>query len=102
MGWYRRKHALILTAAGLLVLPPTATAQSPSAVVMANTCFSCHGTDGKSAGAMPSIAGKSSAYIVSMMREFRGGKRPSTVMDRIAKGFSDAEIVALATYFSRK
>lgn len=102
MGWYRRKHALILIAAGVLIPPPTAGAQSPSAVVMANTCFSCHGTDGRSAGAMPSIAGKSPGYIASVLKDFRSDKRPSTVMNRIAKGFTDSEIDSLATYFSRK
>ena len=34
------------------------------------------------------------------MAEFKTGKRPSTVMDRIAKGFSDDETKAIAAWFA--
>lgn len=51
---------------------------------------------------MPSIAGKTSAFIIDAMKRFKAGKRDATVMDRIAKGFSDTEIEALATHFSAK
>jgi cytochrome c553 len=34
------------------------------------------------------------------MRAFRSGQAPSTVMDRIAKGFSDAEIEAIAAWYA--
>jgi sulfide dehydrogenase cytochrome subunit len=90
-----------LAAAAYLSTAP-AKAEMASGVVLANTCFSCHGTNGKSRGDMPSIAGKSKGFIVSSMKNFRSGKRPSTVMMRISKGFTDAEIDALASYFSEK
>ena len=90
-----------LAAAALLTASP-AKAEMASGVVLANTCFSFHGTNGKSRGDMPSIAGKSKGFIVSSMKNFRSGERPSTVMMRISKGFTDAEIDALASYFSKK
>ena len=34
------------------------------------------------------------------MRAFRDGKRPATVMHQLAKGYSDAQIDALAGYFA--
>jgi cytochrome c553 len=34
------------------------------------------------------------------MRDFRDGKRPSTIMQQLAKGYSDAEIEAAAAYLS--
>jgi len=37
--------------------------------------------------------------MVSAMQDFRSGKRPATVMDRIAKGFSDDEIRAIAAWY---
>ena len=49
---------------------------------------------------MPTIAGKSSAYIVQSLKDFRSDSKPATVMNRIAKGFDDAEIDALGEYFS--
>ncbi len=90
-----------LAVAALLTAAP-AKAEMASGVVLANTCFSCHGTNGKSRGDMPSIAGKSKSFIASSMKSFRSGERPSTVMMRISKGFTDAEIDALASYFSKK
>jgi sulfide dehydrogenase cytochrome subunit len=79
-----------------------ARAETPSPVVLANTCFSCHGTDGDSVGAMPSIKGKPAAYISTMLTAFRNGSRKGTVMNRIAKGFSPDEIAALSRYFANK
>jgi len=69
--------------------------------IMANTCYSCHGTDGISAGAMPTIAGKSEKFIAKNMKDFRNDKRKGTVMNRIAKGFSEAEIDALSKTFGK-
>ena len=77
-----------------------AQAEMASGAVLANTCFSCHGTDGKSAGAMPTISGKTQSFIVTKLMSFKAGKLDSTVMNRIAKGFTDAEIKALAKFFS--
>jgi len=34
------------------------------------------------------------------MAQFKSGQRPATIMHQIAKGYSDAEIAALAAYFS--
>ena len=67
-------------------------------MVLAMSCASCHGTEGKSPGAMPMINGKSAAYIEQAMKEFRDGKRYATVMNRIAKGYNDQEIKLLADY----
>jgi len=93
----------LLFAGAALVLaasPLPANADQASSPVLANTCFSCHGANGKSIGAMPSIRGKPAEYIETMLNAFREDKRKGTVMNRIAKGFSPAEIKSLSTYFS--
>jgi cytochrome c553 len=36
------------------------------------------------------------------MKAFRSGQRPATVMDRIAKGFSDDEIRAIAALVTQR
>ena len=69
--------------------------------VLASTCFSCHGTDGKSAGSIPSIAGIPAESLRRTLQEFRDGRRPATVMDRHAKAYSDEEIASIADYLSR-
>ncbi|MGD8525004.1 MAG: cytochrome C [Thioalkalispiraceae bacterium] len=68
--------------------------------MLSNSCSACHGTDGKSPGAIPSINGKSSDFISKALKDFRQGSRPSTVMGRHAKGYSDEEIQLIADYFS--
>ncbi len=76
-------------------------ADMASGDVMANTCYSCHGTNGVSAGAMPTISGKSQKFIAKNMKDFRSDKRKGTVMNRIAKGFTEAEIDALSKIFGK-
>lgn len=91
---------IIALALGAVSVPAGARADQASASVLANTCFSCHGHKGKSLGAMPSIQGKPAKYIETMLTAFRDDKRQGTVMNRIAKGFSPAEIEALSQYFA--
>ncbi len=72
------------------------------ATILANTCAGCHGPNGISNGPLtPSIAGLPKSYISKSMYDFATGKRPSTVMQRIAKGYTDADIKALSEYFSK-
>ena len=68
---------------------------------LASACGICHGTDGGSDGkALPPLAGMPRDHIASQMRAFRDGQRPATVMHQIAKGYTDEQIEALATYFA--
>jgi cytochrome subunit of sulfide dehydrogenase len=67
---------------------------------IAANCASCHGTDGKSRAAVPSLAGRDAAVIVQRMKEFREGRRAATVMQQLAKGYTDAQIEAAAAYFA--
>jgi cytochrome c553 len=36
------------------------------------------------------------------MQAFKSGQKPATVMDRIAKGFTDAEIQAIADWYAQQ
>ena len=71
------------------------------AVMLSNSCAACHGTNGKSPGAIPAINGKSSQFISQSLHEFRDGKRFATVMGRHASGYTDEEIQLIADYYSR-
>jgi len=70
--------------------------------MLSNSCAACHGTDGRSPGAIPSINGKSSEFLSQALHDFREGKRPATVMGRHATGYTDEEIIFIADYFSRQ
>jgi cytochrome c553 len=68
---------------------------------LAATCASCHGTDGRSATReITSLAGLPKTFIVEQMKAFKEGKRPATVMQQLARGYSDAQIDAIAAYFA--
>ncbi|HUL56621.1 MAG TPA: c-type cytochrome [Usitatibacter sp.] len=69
---------------------------------MAANCAACHGTDGRAAAGsgMSSLAGR--ADVARLLRAFRDGKRESTVMRQIARGYGDAEIDAIGAYFARR
>lgn len=71
--------------------------------MLSNTCNGCHGTNGSSAGmSNPTIAGLGAEYIETTMKDYRDGKRPSTVMGRLGKGYSDEEIKIIANFFGAK
>jgi len=74
-----------------------------SASMLAENCAGCHGTDGASVGpASPTIGGMDTEYFVEVMKGFRDDSVYSTVMGRIAKGYSDEEIAATADFFAGK
>jgi sulfide dehydrogenase cytochrome subunit len=91
----------IAIAAALLCATPAAFAQDSNARNLAAGCAICHGTDGRAAtkDVIP-LAGLPREHIASQMRAFRDGQRPATVMHQIAKGYTDAQIDALAAWFS--
>ena len=77
-----------------------AHAEDKTARSLAATCTGCHGTNGVSSGGIPSIAGLDQARIVTLVQEFRDGKRPSTVMQQHAKGYTDEQIALIAAWFA--
>jgi sulfide dehydrogenase cytochrome subunit len=92
---------LLLVAAGMALAAAPAHAQQADGRLLALSCLNCHGPGGKSPGDIPSIAGKSEDFLKNALIDFRDGKRSgtaSTIMTRLAKGYSDAEIDAVAKY----
>ena len=79
-----------------------AQAQDPAqARSLAATCTACHGTDGRSVGGIPpSLAGQSKDYLLQALKEFKAGKRPGTIMHQHAKGYTDEQLEAIATFFA--
>jgi sulfide dehydrogenase cytochrome subunit len=74
---------------------------NPRGLVLSLSCSSCHGTDGKSVGIIPSISGKTTEYLETALKAFKSGARYSTVMSRHAKGYTDEEIRLIAEYFGK-
>lgn len=79
----------------------SAMAQDIDTSLLAGTCANCHGTDGRSPGSIPSIAGKAFTVLNAQLAAFKAGEaRDATVMTRLALGYSDEELEALARHFS--
>jgi cytochrome c553 len=73
-----------------------ASAEPPGAA----SCSGCHPASTRVASPVPRLAGLDRAAIVKAMQDFRSGQRAGTVMDRIAKGFTDDEIQAIAAWYA--
>jgi len=79
----------------------TAKPVTPRGLMLANTCVGCHGQGGSSLGpATPSIAGMAVDTFTDAMKAYREGKRPSTVMGRLAKGYTDEDIAEMSNFFA--
>ena len=88
------RHAAF--AAIFIAAPLSAAAQSPPPPGAA-ACSGCHAPARLGLPVAP-VNGRDAKEIVQAMQEFRSGQRAATVMDRIAKGFSDDEIRAMAAW----
>lgn len=78
-------------------------ADGPSGAALAFTCAGCHGTDGSSVGpSSPSIAAMDPGVFIDAMDAYKMDARNSTIMNRIAKAYSDEQIKAMAWYFAKQ
>jgi len=90
----------VLLAAALAGAAPLLAAQD-SASRLAAPCAICHGSGGHAVTKdVTTLAGIPQDHLAKQLRDFRDGKRPATVMHQIAKGYSDAQIDALAAWFA--
>jgi cytochrome c553 len=78
----------------------TASAASGQPPPGAAACSGCHPASARVTSPVVRLAGLERDAIVRALQEFRSGQRAGTIMDRIAKGFTDEEIQALAAWFA--
>ena len=74
-----------------------ASAEPPAG---AASCSGCHPASARVTSPVPRLVGLDRAAIAKAMQDFRSGTRAGTVMDRIAKGYTDAEIQAIAAWYA--
>lgn len=87
----------MVVAASLLAAPALALGGSPPG---ASSCLGCHPVAANDSPVL-SLSTLTAEQIVTAMQAYRSGTRPATVMDRVAKGFSDEEIRAIAQWYAR-
>ncbi len=92
--------ALAAATAGTLfaAAPPGRAAAPPEAA----SCVACHGADGmgNAAAGYPRLAGLPQKYLADQMHLFASGARNNPIMAAIAKPLTEAQIMALASYYA--
>jgi sulfide dehydrogenase cytochrome subunit len=93
-----------VTCAALLLAACCATQAQEQLYVrsLASSCAQCHGTDGHAPPGAPiaSLAGMPRDYLLTQLQAFKAGTRTSTIMQQLARGYSDAQLQQLASYFA--
>jgi cytochrome c553 len=95
-------NAARLIAAVAVAIAWAAAALSAEPPPGASSCSGCHAANAKVDTAVPRLAGRKAADIVAQMQAFKNGEKAATVMGRIAKGFSDAEMEAIAAWYAQQ
>ena len=93
------KMLVAITIAALAASQAVYAAEAGGATIAAQ-CNGCHGFEGASKGVMPELKGKPAAFLAQTLIDFRSDKKVGTVMNRIAKGYTDAEIENVARFYS--
>ena len=69
--------------------------------MLALSCSSCHGPDGKSTTITPYIAGMGKTSMYKTLLDFKYGRQTGTMMPQHTKGFTDYELEQVSYYFSK-
>lgn len=92
-------HATRIIVVAAIVLASTGLASAAEAPPGATSCSGCHAGNPRVDTPVPPLSGRPAADIAAQMIAFKSGQRPGTIMDRIAKGFSEDEIRAIAAWY---
>ena len=83
-----------------LAIGPAMAQDANLARNLAASCANCHGTNGNARGDMKPLAGMPADKLLAMMADYMSGAQPATIMHHISKGYTDAQIKAIAGYFA--
>jgi cytochrome c553 len=114
VGWGERRQAepqrcaktlgfgLAALTVSLLAAPSHAQPQTLYVRTLAANCAQCHGTEGHTVpgSPLPPLAGRTREELLSQLKAFKAGTRPSTIMQQLARGYSDAQLEQLAAFFA--
>jgi cytochrome subunit of sulfide dehydrogenase len=94
--------ALLGSMALMLALSQSAHAQDAALEVrlLAASCATCHGHQGKALGVGISLQGQTSAELYRKLTGYKSGEIKGTIMHQHARGYSDVELKSMADYFA--
>jgi cytochrome c553 len=90
---------VVAAAIGFLVMVTAVVARGEPPAGAAS-CSGCHPSSARVTSPVSRLVGLAPDAIVRALKEFRSGRRAGTVMDRIAKGFTDEEMQAIAAWYA--
>jgi cytochrome c553 len=93
-------QATRVSVAMICALLASGAAHAADAPAGAAGCTGCHAGNPRVETPVPPLVGRPAGDISAAMIAFKAGQRPGTIMDRIAKGFSDEEISAIAQWYA--
>ena len=94
------KTRIVTVLAVLLTCAGQAAAAGPAdAPPGAAACSGCHPATAKVETQVTRLNGRDPQALIAAMQGFKSGQIPGTIMGRIAKGFSDDEIKAIAAWY---
>lgn len=84
--------------------PDPAIAARAQAVIARTHCASCHNPDFSGREQMPRLAAQREDYLLKSLRDYKTGQRPGydATMDDVVRLITDADIVDLAHFLSRR
>jgi sulfide dehydrogenase cytochrome subunit len=77
----------------LFVGSPAADETDARATAMAATCSGCHGGTSQM---LPTLTTLKASAITQKLLAFKSGERSATLMNRIARGYTDDELASIA------
>lgn len=67
------------------------------------SCAGCHGSSGQATlPSVPALAGQTQQALLASLRAFKAGTRSATIMQQVAKGYSDEQLALLAAYLANR
>jgi cytochrome c553 len=93
----------IVMAAAAFALAAAAQADGPAKPEKLVVCAACHGENGVATQAMyPNLAGQQANYIEHALHAYKNGERKNAIMGAQVTSLNDADIKALAAWFSQQ
>ena len=74
----------------------------PDAATIARACAGCHDLNSRHKGPTPAITGKPEGEFVKIMQDYQSGQRQSSIMNRIAKGYTTQDFIDLADFLGEQ
>ena len=93
----------LMICAGAVAAEPLVDGDVEAGKTRSAQCAACHGPQGNmESGQFPKLAGQGAPYIYEQLKLFKSGERQNAIMAGQVQGMSDAQIKALARYYSKQ